>query len=558
MGVPLGVGKSDFSEFRESGAYYVDKTEILYELLQDADAAVTLFTRPRRFGKTLMSSMFENFFNIAKDSRALFAGLEITKHKEFCDEWMNQYPTIFLSFKDVAGETFEIAYERLKGQIAKLCEKLEPQLSDAPLSARQRRRFNLLKDRKADVVEIDYSLDFLMGLLRSVYGKRVVLLIDEYDAPLNNAHEKDAVESGFYRRTLDVIRTTLSIALKDNDNLKFAVVTGCFRVAQESIFTGLNNFSSFSVLDRRFSRYFGFSEDEVKALLTAVDRADKFGVVKDWYDGYLFGNSRVYNPWSVVNYVMELIGDRDAVPKPYWANTSGNAILRSFVKKREFDVNDKFERLLNGGTIEQSLSDLLTYDALLDSEDHFWSALLMTGYVTKANPDLCGDSIEIKIPNNEIATIFQETVVRLFSDTIDASKQRALMDAFWSCDEAGASKALSDLLWDTISYNDYHENYYHAFLVGVFVGLGYSVESNKENGLGRPDIVLKDKRSRRALVVEAKRSAKASDMASDARAALERIDAMRYDEGFDGYERVLRYGVAFFKKQARVCASDSD
>ena len=333
MGVTLGVGKADFAEFRESGAYYVDKTEILYELLRDADAAVTLFTRPRRFGKTLMTSMFENFFNIAKDSRALFDGLVITKHKEFCDEWMNRYPVISLSFKDVAGETFEIAYERLKAQIAKLCEKLEPQLADASLTARQRRRFNLLKDREADGVDIDYSLDFLMGLLRSVYGKRVILLIDEYDAPLNNAHEKDSAESGFYRRTLDVIRTMLSIALKDNDDLKFAVVTGCFRIAQESIFTGLNNFSSFSVLDKRFSKYFGFSEEEVKALLTAADRADKFDAVKDWYDGYLFGNSADYNPWSVVNYVVELIGDRDAAPKSYWANTSGNAILRSFVKK---------------------------------------------------------------------------------------------------------------------------------------------------------------------------------------------------------------------------------
>ena len=554
MDFTIAVGESDFEEFRTSGGYYVDKTAILYELLGHARHKVTLFTRPRRFGKTLMASMFENFFNIAKDSRALFDGLEITKRKKFCDAWMNQYPVIFLSFKDVEGETFEITYERLKAQIAKLCRRLAPVVEDA-LTDDDKQTFLRLKTGAARPIEIDYSLDFLMGALRAVYGKRVILLLDEYDVPLNKAHEKNSPENDFYNKMLDAIRRILSAALKDNDNLKIAVVTGCFRIARESVFTGLNNFMSYSALDKKFSEYFGFSEEEVKALLTAVGRADKFDVVKDWYDGYLFGTDFIYNPWSVVCYVADLRDDKDAIPKAYWANTSSNAILRAFDRKTEFDVKYKFERLLNGGVVEQKISDLMTYDSLFDSEDHFWSALLMTGYVTKAEPDTSGDTIKLKIPNKEVASIFQETVVKLFRDTLDVGKQRALMDAFWRGDEEKVSETLSNFLLDSISYNDYHENYYHAFMTGLFVGLGYSVDSNKESGLGRPDIVVKDRRRRRALIIEAKRSEKESDMERDARAALDQIDAMRYDEGLDGYERVFRYGVAFYKKQAKALAS---
>ena len=552
MDFKVGVGKSDFAALREAGNYYVDKTELLYELVNDTDNEVTLFTRPRRFGKTLMMSMMENFFSIRKESKDIFKGLAISEHTEFCREWMNQYPVLFVSFKDVEAETFDGAYKMLMMKLADLCKSLTSVFEEKSVDKDDEWIFERLKSRSAEEEEVKNSIKILMRMMSAVYGKKVILLIDEYDVPLAKASEKDTANNQYYSRMLDVIKGIMSTALKDNEFLQFAVITGCLRIAKESIFTGANNFASYSVLDEDFSGYFGFSGDEVNAILDAADRNEKADIIREWYDGYTFGNSFIYCPWDVINYLSALKKRRDARPKNYWKNTSHNSILLTFVKRTDFDVAGKFEKLLNDETIVQTISDELTYDTLHSSEDNLWSVLLMTGYVTKADPDEDGDTVSLKIPNKEIASIFQDSVVRYFTDTVNTDTIQDLMKSLWERDEIRCGEILSGLLWDTISYNDYHEDYYHAFLAGVFVGRGYEVESNKEKGLGRPDILLKDRKNRRAVIIETKKSEKESDMAKDCDEAIKQIVDRKYAEGLYGYDQILCYGVAFFQKQARA------
>lgn len=552
MDFKVGVGKSDFADLRKSDNYYVDKTKILYELVHDTDNKVTLFTRPRRFGKTLMISMIENFFNIRKDSREIFGGLKITEYGEFCDAWMNQYPVLSISFKDMEALTFDGAYKMLKTTVADVCKELDDLMEEGVVNEADAEIFRQLMYTSADEDKVKNSLKTIMRMLYAVYGKKVILLIDEYDVPLAKASEKDSAQNPFYSSMLDVIKGLMSTALKDNEYLKFAVITGCLKIAKESIFTGTNNFASYSVLDEDFSEYFGFSGDEVCELLAAADRQDKSDVIKDWYDGYVFGDSFVYCPWDVINYMSALKKRKNARPKNYWKNTSHNGILLSFVKRTDFKVKGKFETLMNGGTIVQNISDELAYDTLYSSEEHLWSVLLMTGYLTKADAGEEGRRVSLKIPNREIASIFEDTVVTYFQNTIDNSVQKSMMEALWNQDEQAASEVISDLLWKTISYNDYHEDYYHAFLAGAFVGLGYEVESNKEKGLGRPDILLKDEDHRRAIIIEAKRSERESDMDADCDEAIGQIISQKYAEGVYGYGQILCYGAAFFQKQAKL------
>ncbi len=473
MAFTVSVGEADFAALRKENAYYVDKTEIIYELVHDTNNKVTLFTRPRRFGKTLMMSMMENFFSIRKDSKSIFEELAITEHKEFCKKWMNQYPVLFLSFKDVEAEDFNGAYKMLTSRLADVCKGLTDISKNELVNPADRDIFDRLMYKRAEEDEIKNSVKILMRMLSTVYGKQVILLIDEYDVPLAKASEKDTANNQYYAKMLDLIKGIMSTALKDNEFLQFAVVTGCLRLAKESLFTGTNNFASYSVLDEDFSDYFGFSSDEVDMILEAADRTDKADIIKEWYDGYVFGNSYVYCPWDVINYLSALKKRKDAKPKNYWKNTSHNGILLTFVKRTEFDVAGKFEKLLNNGTIVQTITDGLTYDTLHSTEDNLWSVLLMTGYVTKSDPDEDGDTVTLKIPNKEIASIFQDSVVRYFTDTVNTDTIKELIESLWEKQEKRSGEILSDLLWNTISYNDYHEDYYHAFLAGVCVGRGY-------------------------------------------------------------------------------------
>ena len=552
MAFTVSVGEADFAALRNENAYYVDKTEIMYELVHDTNNKVTLFTRPRRFGKTLMMSMMENFFNIRKDSKNLFENLAIAKHKTFCKEWMNQYPVLFISFKDAESETYEVAYAKLMNVIADVCKGISDIAKKDMADKDDLDVFARLKAQKGNESDVQNSLKTMMRMLYNVYGKQVILLIDEYDVPLAKASEKDTAKNHYYSRMLDVIKGIMSTALKDNEFLKFAVVTGCLRIAKESIFTGTNNFASYSVLDEDFSQYFGFSKNEITAILKAADRSETADTIKEWYDGYVFGNSYVYCPWDVINYLSALKKRRDAKPKNYWKNTSHNGILLTFVKRTDFDVSDKFEALLNGETIVQTISDELTYDTLHSTEANLWSVLLMTGYITKADAGEEGETVSLKIPNREISSIFEDTVVRFFTETVSNDTVKELINTLWEKDEVRATEIISGLLWDTISYNDYHEDYYHAFLAGVFVGRGYSVDSNKEKGLGRPDILLKDKKNRRAIIIEAKKSDKESDMDKDCKEAIKQIVKEKYAEGLKGYEEIICYGAAFFQKQVKL------
>ena len=552
MDFKVGVGKSDFEELRESGNYYVDKTELIYELVHDTDNKVTLFTRPRRFGKTLMMSMIENFFSIRKESARIFEGLAITEHEDFCKEWMNQYPVLFISFKDAEADEFDVAYAKLKTVIADVCKGISDISLGEKVNPFDVEVFNRLQAQTGTDADIQNSLKMIMRMMNAVYGKKVILLIDEYDVPLAKASEKDTSKNGYYSKMLDVIKGIMSTALKDNVFLQFAVITGCLRIAKESIFTGTNNFASYSVLDERFSRYFGFLEDEVEKMLEVADRKEAAKEIKEWYDGYVFGNSYLYCPWDVINHISALRYNRTAKPKNYWKNTSHNGILLTFVRRTDFKVKGKFEILMNSGTIIQTITDELTYDTLHSSEDNLWSVLLMTGYITKADAEEEGETVSLKIPNKEIASIFEDTVVKLFKETIDTNMQKSMMEAFWNQDAEEAGRIVSELLWRTISYNDYHEDYYHAFLAGAFVGIGYEVESNKEKGLGRPDILLKDEDNRRAIIIEAKKSKKEADLDKDCDEAIDQIITEKYAEGLYGYKQILCYGVAFFQKQAKV------
>ncbi len=552
MSVKIPVGLEFFERMREENFYYVDKTEFIYELVQERSSGVTLFTRPRRFGKTLTMNMLYSFFDNRRDSGNAFAGLAIMQHKEFCEEWMNQYPVVFLTLKGIEGVDFASAYKRLSNTVAKLYQEFSILEESTQASSEEKAKFRSLSSGMADVADLKDSLELLTKMLHDYYGKPAILIVDEYDVPLAKANESDTERNDFYPRMLDVIRGMFDAAMKTNEHLQFAVLTGCLRISKESIFTGMNNFACYSVLDDKFSESFGFSEKEVRDMLSVIDVSDKFSTVKKWYDGYVFGRSRVFCPWDVVCYVADLKDDREARPKNYWRNTSGNGVLLTFVGRTDFDVSDKFEELLNGGTIRQEVYDELTYDSLHDSEENLWSVLLMTGYVTKARPGYDGELVELRLPNAEVASIFEDAVVKHFRQSLDTSRQKELLEALWQGDEARASELMTDILFTTISYHDYHENYYHAFLTGLLTGMGYAVKSNQENGLGRTDIDIREKKLRRAMIIEAKKSASRDDMEKDALAGGRQIADKEYLKGFEGYKSVLCYGVAFFRKQALV------
>ena len=546
----IAVGGEDFITLRKANSYYVDKTELLYELVEKTNNSVTLFTRPRRFGKTLTMSMMESFFSIfKKDSREVFNGLDVMNHPKFCDEYMNQYPVLFVSFKDVEGLSFESAFKMLRAMIADICKKFEGLPKNSEVNPADVEKFDKLQYETAGQEEIKNALKTLMRMMNAVYNKPVILLIDEYDVPLAKAHSNN-----YYREMLDLIRGIMSTSLKTNEYLKFAVVTGCLRIPKESIFTGVNNFASYSVINFKFSKYFGFTNDEVMKILEKFNLTDRADIIKLWYDGYKFGNVDVYCPWDVVSYVSDLLYDKSIEPSNYWENTSGNSAIKAFFDMPNIDVSDKFETLLNGETISETVTNSLTYDQVYSSERNLWSLLLMTGYLT-VNHRVDNDKhpVELRIPNREIANIFQTAVVDHFNQNVDKTEINGLMNALWNGDTDTASEIISDLLWHTISYMDYHEDYYHAFLCGLFVGRGgYMVYSNKERGLGRPDIDLRDKKNRRVIIIEAKKSEREEDMPSDCEKAIKQIIDNQYAAKLDGYRQILHYGIAFYKKSALV------
>ena len=546
------VGNDIFDQFIQENGYYVDKTELIYELVTKTRNKVTLFTRPRRFGKTLTMSMMENFFDINRNSRDLFSNLNITKnHPAFCLEWMNQYPVLFLSFKDVEGRSFELAYSKLKTIIADLCKKITHIAENEVVDAADVEIFQRLKFKSASEEEIQNALKTIMRMMKAVYGKPVILLIDEYDVPLSKARESK--NQDYYKEMLDVIRGIMSISLKTNEYLKFAIITGCLRISKESIFTGVNNFACYSVTSRKFSRYFGFTSDEVSRMLNDFNLSDKFNLIRKWYDGYIFGNTEVFCPWDVASYIASVIDDEEEQPQNFWVNTSSNAILEEFVNHSTIDASEKFEKLLNGGTITEAISEDLTYDQVSDTEKNLWSVLLMTGYLSKADKTPGRDRLKLRIPNTEISGLFKDAVVEKFKRTLDTGTVDAFINAMWNKDEKTASEKLTKILWNSISYYDYSEDYYHGMLNGIFTSRGFAPDSNDEAGLGRLDLRVKDRRNRSLLLIEFKRSKEEKSLDSDCDEAIAQILQKGYNKTMpEGYEQRLIYGIAFYAKTAKV------
>ena len=546
LNIPVGI--SDFERIRELDYYYVDKTGLIKTLLRGEMDQVTLITRPRRFGKTMAMSMLNSFLDIRKDSRELFEGLEISKETAICERWMNQYPTLFLSFKDVDGSIFENAFNFLKYIVAEVCKQHMYLLDSDDVDKEDKLVYEKLKSGDASLIEIQSCILRITNMLEGYYKKPVILLIDEYDVPIAKASS-----NGYYKEMLEIMKGMLSTALKDNSSLKFAVITGCLKIAKESIFTGTNNLVSDTISSTRYNEYYGFTQQDVDKLLADAGMEEKADLIKEWYDGYNFGEFEVYCPWDVMNYLRDLQNNIQARPVSYWKNTSDNALIRSFIDYTGAAIRKKLETLIAGGSIRQKIEEDLTYDYLHSSEDNLWSILYLTGYLTKAGECDAEGLVELRIPNKEIKEIFESTVRKWFEDSTRVMNRKALFDAVWNKDKDKLTKEISTLLRMTISYYDYREDFYHAFLAGIFEGAGYSVESNREHGEGRSDIVIYNDVTGQVAVFEAKYSRKLDDLERDCQKALDQIDTKMYAKEFeDTYDEVLCYGISFYKKRCLV------
>lgn len=552
--IPVGI--SDFAKIQNYGYYYVDKTGLIADLLEKETAEVTLITRPRRFGKTMGMSMLANFFDIRKDSKAMFEGLEISKNAALCSEWMNQWPVLFLTFKDVDGLTFASAKEMLLNRIAAIYNDHSYLLEGTRVQENDRKVFERLADEVSgnptDAM-LKTSIVLLMRLMRNHYGKPVILLIDEYDVPIAKASAK-----GYYPEMLEVIKGLMSTALKDNDALRFAVITGCLRIAKESIFTGTNNFVSDTISSSHLNEYFGFTQEDVDQILEDANCQEHAADIKNWYDGYHFGDLDVYCPWDVMNYLRDLQRNPKAKPASYWKNTSDNSIIRSFIDYAGRSISRKLETLLSGGYILQRIEENLTYDYLHSSEENLWSILYLTGYLTQVREEDLPDPLPEKmsalmIPNAEVQEIFETTIQKWFDESAQTWNRKILFDAVWSGNTETLTEEMNKLLRKTISYHDYREDFYHAFLAGIFAGAGYEVDSNKEHGEGRSDVVVLDPEGDRVAIFEAKYSRTQDAMSKDCAAALDQIEDRQYAKEFEeDYDSVLCYGIAFYKKRCLV------
>lgn len=553
LNIPVGV--SDFREIRQNGYYYIDKSGLIRELLKNTATKVTLITRPRRFGKTLSMSMLENFFDIRKDSRAWFEGLEIARDSELCQAWMNQWPTVFFSLKDIDGLNFESAYGQLKAQISELYKKYAHLLEYDAIDPDDKQNFLDLKAGRAGEVQVSRALSLLLRIMEAYYQKPVILLLDEYDVPVAKASS-----NGYYEQMLEVIKTMMSTALKDNSCLRFAVITGCLKIAKESIFTGTNNLVSDTIGTSGLNEYFGFTQKDVDRLLEDAGANSQAENIKAWYDGYRFGNFEVYCPWDVMNYLRDFQQNPEARPVSYWKNTSDNAIIRSFIDYAGGAITKKLETLLSGGYILQHIDENLTYDYLHSSEDNLWSVLYLTGYLTGLReeelPGAVPDGMTaLRIPNEEIREIFETTIRKWFDDSAKTWNRKDLFASIWQGDSEAATEEINKLLRRTISYHDYREDFYHAFLAGIFTGAGYAVESNKEHGEGRSDIVVSDYMDGWVAIFEIKYSDSPEELETDCEKAIRQMDermyAVEYEEQYPA-ERILCYGISFFKKRCLV------
>lgn len=581
---PLPVGVENFEEIITKDYYYVDKTLLIRDLI-DLRGKVNLFTRPHRFGKTLNMSMLRYFFEKSQEDRSrLFAGTKIMEAGEKYLKEFGQYPVISLSLKSMKQGSYESAFHCLKEDIAREFKK-HPEISQNLDSNDDRTKYDLLMNRKADDDEYLTSLKFLSECLYAFYGRKTIILIDEYDVPLENAYF-----SGFYDKMVRLIRSLFESALKTNDTLEFAVVTGCLRIDMDapspldskgprqvdeagfpaklektslssqcqSIFTGLNNLNIISIMDTTYAEHFGFTQNEVDEMLAHYGLEGNRDAVRTWYDGYRFGSTEVYNPWSVINYVNSCYNDKKALLKPYWSNTSSNSIVRTLVERADISVKQEIEALIEGKTITKPIHEDITYDDMDSTQDNLWNFLFFTGYLKKISERQDGEDIlvEMAIPSSEVRYIYKNTVLRWFEERTKEKELSPLYESILNGDCNTMAQILSDNLMETISFYDYPESYYHGFLAGMLKNIGnYIVLSNRESGNGRPDILLKYPSVRgKAVIMEIKIARTYQELERRCDEALKQIGDQKYEEALrqEGYSDILKYGIAFYRKECMV------
>lgn len=556
----LPVGLEDFQEIRSNGFYYIDKTKLIEQLLENW-SKVNLFIRPRRFGKTLNMSMLKNFFEIGTD-RALFEGLFISDNKELCEKYMGKYPVIFLSMKGVDGLTFEAARYRLTELIGVEAERFAFLSESTKLTDNERKKYdaiiNLVNGKYSmDVDVLISSLQTLSQLLYKHYDQKVIILIDEYDVPLDKAFQH-----GYYQEIVSLIRGLFGQALKTNSFLQFAVLTGCLRVSKESIFTGLNNFKVYAADDVRYDEEFGFTNKEVTKLLADYNLQEHFTEIKEWYDGYRFGNADIYCPWDVINYVDDLMSNPKAQPKAYWINSSGNDLVKCFIDKADTTTKDEIEQLISGTPIEKSVRLELTYDEIDTSIDNMWSVLFTTGYLTQNGNDDKG-LYKLVIPNKEVREVFILQIRDWFTRVVanEHASTEKINCGFLEGKAEEIQKELMMFLGETISVldtkarNEEKENFYHGILLGILKSNpAWAVKSNRESGDGFADIIVKPKNPDTGIIIELKYARSIHDLDNACERALEQIKERRYEEDLREEDRndILAYGIAFYKKRCRV------
>ena len=557
----ISIGVEDFKTIIDKNGYLVDKTLMIKELIE-SNAMVTLFTRPRRFGKTLNQFMLRRFFEDAMteqgekiDHRYLFDGLAISKCGEEILAHQQRYPVIFMTLKSAKQDTYALAYMELKKRISEEYKRHKYILRGEILTADEKKRFEAISSIADDDSLYTDALGFLSRCLARYHGHNTIILIDEYDVPLENAYLH-----GFYDKMIGFIRSLFESALKTNPYLEKGVITGCLRISKESIFTGLNNLEVDSVLHTRYPDSFGFTEEEVEAMLAYYDLSAELAEVKQWYDGYLFNQIEIYNPWSILKYVND---HKDHVTKfalPYWSNTSSNSIIREMVEHADEEAREDLETLINGGSIEKRVHEDITYGDIHQSQDNLWNFLFFTGYLKKIGErkDAAGENLYLtmQIPNTEVKTIYRDSISYWFDQRMKETDRSPLLHAL----EAGDCKAAEDFinrqLMDTISYFDHAESFYHGFMAGLLTNIGgYRVKSNRESGNGRPDIVMEQlKFMGRAIILEFKISDTFRGMEQKCEEGLAQIEERNYAQPLedDGYQEILKYAICFFKKGCMI------
>ena len=560
MQTKLPTGIENFMEMRTEGFYYVDKTGLIKTLMENP-GKVNLFTRPRRFGKTLNMSMLKYFFETGSDT-TIFDGLEIAGEKELCREYMGKFPVISITLKGATGTNFEEAKEMLRHIIGNEAMRFQFLMQSPRLTEIERRRYEALIsiDKGGDYTMSDAllksSLQTLPQLLQKHYGQSAVILVDEYDVPLDKAYQ-----SGYYDSMVELIKVLFGNAFKTNDGLKFAVLTGCLRISKESIFTGLNNFKVYTIKDVRYNEYFGFTDAEVKQMLEYYGLSNQYDAVKEWYDGYMFGNLGIYCPWDVINYCGDLRDGSVSKPQNYWVNTSSNDIIRKFIDRADATTKDEIEQLINGGHVRKLIHQELTYRDLDSDIDNLWSLLFTTGYLTQDGDD--GDGISsLAIPNREIHWIYTQQIRSWFKDETkkDSHKLEAFCRAFIENDTTAIENGFTSYLNETISVRDTYvkkemkENFYHGILLGLFGNMHtWTVRSNAESGEGYSDISVEIKNEKIGIVIELKYAENASFDAA-CKEAMKQIRERNYEEKLidDGMKTIYKYGIACYKKRCKV------